>query len=208
MHLSLNDPLLQTVPQNHVYILFPNMRVTCLANFTVLIWPPCVPFKFSLTWLTCSLPMTYCEAKLNGNGGKASSFFKLFWTGNLSNSFMQNNGTTLMLVLYSYNFEESVSSEVRYCELLISLSVTAHLHLVPRSRMHRDNSTLPYAFMLSTGTNTPLHVVFRGISFCRVLNFQNPDLPTKPTLQLQHGSDRTSWSDHISRRIVRQAVRS
>ena len=45
--------------------------------------------------------------------------------------------------MYSYNFEESVSSEVRYCELIISASVTTHLHLVPKSRMHGDNSALP-----------------------------------------------------------------
>jgi len=31
--------------------------------------------------------MTYPEAKLNGNGGKASFFFRLFWTGNLSKCF-------------------------------------------------------------------------------------------------------------------------
>jgi hypothetical protein len=173
MHLSLND-LLQTAPQNRVCILFPNMRVTYPANLTVLIWPACVSLKFSLTWLRCNLPITYCETKLNGNGDKASSSFRLFWTGNLSNCFTQNNGTTLILAMYSYNFENSVSSEVRYCELVRSVSVTTHLHLVPRLRRRGDNSTLPQAFMLSTRTNIPLHVVFLGTSFCRVFNFFIP----------------------------------
>jgi len=87
---------------------------------------------------------------------------------------MQNNGTTLILAMYSYNFEKSVSSEARYCELIRSMSVTTHLHLVPRSRMYGNNSTLPYAFMLSTGTNIPLQVVFLGSSFSRVFNFFIP----------------------------------